>query len=237
LETASEARTERVSASATVEREQTKPVATRIWNFLISIKLAIWILILLAVTSILGTVIEQNQPMEKYLQAYGEGTIRLMDVLQLFDMYHSWWFLLLLSLFSLNLACCTIDRLPRAIRTVRHSPPDARRRDGADSFACGEVEKQGRHLTVGGNISVRPFRIVRGGKKHIDLPFSVRNNRFWMETYPNGQPKEYSSDLSVIENGREVLRKTFEVNDPLAYKGIWFYQWSGSTRTVLSAPS
>jgi len=67
---------------------------------------------------------------------------------------------------------------------------------------------------------------ARGGKQHIDLPFSVRNNRFWLETYPNGQPKKYASDLSVMENGREVLRKTITVNDPLVYKGVWFYQSS-----------
>jgi cytochrome c biogenesis protein len=67
---------------------------------------------------------------------------------------------------------------------------------------------------------------ARGGKEHIDLPFAVRNNRFWVETYPGGQPKKYASDLSVIENGREVLRKTITVNDPLVYKGVWFYQSS-----------
>jgi cytochrome c biogenesis protein len=67
---------------------------------------------------------------------------------------------------------------------------------------------------------------TRGGKEHMDLPFSVRNNRFWVETYPSGQPKKYASDLSVIESGREVLRKTITVNDPLVYKGIWFYQSS-----------
>ena len=73
---------------------------------------------------------------------------------------------------------------------------------------------------------------IRGGKEHVDLPFAVRNNRFWMETYPNGQPKEYSSDLSVIENGREVVRKTITVNDPLVYKGIWFYQSSYGQATA-----
>ena len=77
-----------------------------------------------------------------------------------------------------------------------------------------------------------------GGKEHINLPFSVRNNRFWLETYPNGQPKKYASDLSVIESGREVLRKTSTVNDPLQYKGIWFYQSSygqaGGTTALVS---
>src|SRR3972149_1374144 len=119
METASEVRTDRVPASATIERKQTKPVATRIWNFLISIKLAIWMIILLAVPSILGTVIQQNQPPEKYRQVYEDWAYNLMDRINLFDMYPSWWFLLLLCLFTLNLTCCTIDRLPRVIRTVR----------------------------------------------------------------------------------------------------------------------
>jgi len=32
-------------------------------------------------------------------------------------------------------------------------------------------------------------------------------------------PKEFQSELVVIENGREVLTKVIEVNDPLTYKG------------------
>src|SRR4030066_204905 len=111
---------DRAPSAAGEERERAKPAATRIWNFLISIKLAIWIIILLAVTSILGTVVEQNQPPEKYRQVYEDWAYNLMDRINLFDMYHSWWFLLLLSLFALNLTCCTIDRLPRAIRTIRN---------------------------------------------------------------------------------------------------------------------
>jgi cytochrome c biogenesis protein len=60
-----------------------------------------------------------------------------------------------------------------------------------------------------------------------DLGFALRCNSFRVETYPSGQPKAYISDLSVIEGGREVLRKKdVVVNDPLRYKGIWFYQSS-----------
>src|SRR4030067_1776779 len=103
METAPEVRTDLVPASATVEREKTKPVATRSCNFLISIKLAIWMIILLAVTSILGTVIQQNQPPEKYRQVYEEWAYNLMDRINVFDTYHSWRFLLLLCLFTLNL--------------------------------------------------------------------------------------------------------------------------------------
>ncbi len=291
METVSEVRTEHVPASATNERMHAKPFATVVWNFLISMKLAIWLIILLAVTSILGTVIQQNQPPEKYRQVYEDWAYNLMDRINLFDMYHSWWFLLLLCLFTLNLACCTIDRLPRAIRTVRKpklilddatikslslterwkSKGDVPRRaevckaaiarvfaapkvteaDGAVHLYAekGVSSRFGAYATHAGIVIVFIGAIIgnvfgyksyvnipegkeashldaRGGKEHINLPFSVRNNRFWLETYPSGQPKKYASDLSVMENGREVLRKTITVNDPLVYKGVWFYQSS-----------
>ena len=67
---------------------------------------------------------------------------------------------------------------------------------------------------------------VRGEERPIALPFSVRNNGVRLETYPNSRLKGYSSDVSVVENGRDVLRKTIRVNDPLFYKGVGFY-WSG----------
>jgi hypothetical protein len=41
---------------------------------------------------------------------------------------------------------------------------------------------------------------------------------------PQGDVKDYKSDLSVIRDGKEVARKIIEVNDPLHYGGYHFYQ-------------
>jgi len=90
-----------------------------LWTFLCSLKLTIFNLIMLAVTSIIGTVIQQNRPPQEYVQVYGEKLYRLFESLQFVDMYHSWWFLSLLILFSLNLTACSIKRLPRVWKTVR----------------------------------------------------------------------------------------------------------------------
>src|SRR4030065_2046400 len=95
------------------EGKRTESRMDKVWKFFPSLKLAISVIIILAVASIIGTIIEQNQPLEKYRQVYTDGAIRLFESLSLFDMYHSWWFLLLLVLFTVNLSCCTIDRLPR----------------------------------------------------------------------------------------------------------------------------
>ncbi len=92
---------------------------TIVWDFFCSLKLTVTTLILLAVTSIIGTVVQQNRSPEEYLQEYSEGVYRLLSALNFFDMYHSWWFLALLTLFSINLICCSLNRLPRVIKAVR----------------------------------------------------------------------------------------------------------------------
>ncbi|EAT14906.1 cytochrome c biogenesis protein ResB [Desulfuromonas acetoxidans] len=93
----------------------------RLWDFFCSLKLTIFILIALAITSIIGTVIQQNLSRQEYLRVFSEDTYRVLDSLQFFDMYHSWWFIGLLLLFCVNLTCCSIKRLPRVWRLV-HNP-------------------------------------------------------------------------------------------------------------------
>ncbi|MDO8692055.1 MAG: cytochrome c biogenesis protein ResB [Dehalococcoidia bacterium] len=58
----------------------------------------------------------------------------------------------------------------------------------------------------------------------LGYDFQVRLNQFTEEWYPQGMPKDYASDLSVIEGGQEVLRKTIRVNDPMVYRGVKFSQ-------------
>jgi cytochrome c biogenesis protein len=107
---------------------QERSLITAVWDFFCSLKLTISTLILLAITSIIGTVIQQNLSPQDYLQVYSETTYRVLEALQFFDMYHSWWFLTLLGLFSINLIACSIKRFPRVWKTVREPvlvPDDA----------------------------------------------------------------------------------------------------------------
>jgi len=93
-----------------------------IFNFFASVRLTVTVLLTLAATSVIGTVIPQNQPTEAYLQAYGRNMVRLFSVLDMFDMYHSWWFQLLLVLLTLNIIVCSLDRLPAAWKIVVKPP-------------------------------------------------------------------------------------------------------------------
>ncbi|MGA1868556.1 MAG: cytochrome c biogenesis protein ResB [bacterium] len=85
----------------------------KIIKFFSSIKLTIFLLILLALTSIIGTLIAQKQDPRLYLQHYGPKIFKLFQTFNLFDVYHSWWFILILILLSLNLLICSLRRFPR----------------------------------------------------------------------------------------------------------------------------
>ncbi|MCL7048202.1 hypothetical protein MKW94_028171 [Papaver nudicaule] len=64
----------------------------------------------------------------------------------------------------------------------------------------------------------------------------VHVNKFIMEYYNSGEISQYRTDLSLFDlDGKEVMRKTISVNDPLRYDGITIYQtdWGISALQVL----
>ncbi len=262
-----------------------------IWKFFASVKLALFTLCILAGTSIIGTIIPQKQPFNQYVQTYGAKTAQFFKILDIPDMYNSWWFLGLLGLLSANLIICSIDRFPNVWKQITAdnlahplsriqkmgnnstwstNPPvtDAVRKVQSSLQNNGwkstsrEVEDGTLHFGQKGAWSRTGVYIVHtsilvifigaiigtltGFKGSVMIPelqststiypfdnsapinlgFEVRCDTFGIDFYSNGMPKEYRSDLTVLENGKEVLRKSIEVNSPLTYKGITFFQSS-----------
>lgn len=63
----------------------------------------------------------------------------------------------------------------------------------------------------------------------------VHVNQFYMEYYDSGEVSQFYSDLSLFDlDGKEVMRKTIKVNDPLRYGGVTIYQtdWGFSALQV-----
>ena len=83
----------------------------QIWKSFASVKLTIILLLTMAATSIIGTLIPQNEAPEAYLKTFGEVLYRILSLLGLFDMFHSWWFRALILLLVVNIIVCSIDRL------------------------------------------------------------------------------------------------------------------------------
>ncbi len=63
------------------------------------------------------------------------------------------------------------------------------------------------------------------GKVH-QLNFALRLNEFTMESYQNGMPKRFASDISVSSTEGGNVSGTVEVNKPLKFNGWKIYQYS-----------
>ena len=95
----------------------------KVWKFFASIKLTIVLLISLAATSVVGTLIPQNEDPTAYVQAFGQFSFQLFSVLGLFDMYHSWWFQTLILLLTAHIVVCSIDRLSATWKIIFAKKP------------------------------------------------------------------------------------------------------------------
>jgi len=91
---------------------------TRFLRFFSSLKLGLTLLGFLGVTTIAGTLILQRPMAEEgqIEQVYAPQTIRLLDALGLFDVFHAWWFLVLLGLLGTNIVLASLERFPQAWR-------------------------------------------------------------------------------------------------------------------------
>jgi len=108
--------TEKAEAITQTHKLKTKPsLGKRLFHFLISMKLALTLLFVIAILSIIGTILPQGA------DVYETGWVKspLFDfykTLGLFDMYYSWWFLAVLGLLVVNLTVCIFNRLPTAVK-------------------------------------------------------------------------------------------------------------------------
>lgn len=80
-------------------------------------RFGIILLVLIAALSVIGTVIPQGKEIAWYAQTY-QGFHGIILMLKLNDVFHSWYFLLLLFLLGLNLTLCSLVRV-RSIAKLR----------------------------------------------------------------------------------------------------------------------
>lgn len=73
---------------------------------------------------------------------------------------------------------------------------------------------------------------IRGQNKLKPLGFDIRCDKFSIEFHENGMPSAYTSDITIIQDNKNILKGAVMVNAPVKFNGISFYQNSyGSTLT------
>lgn len=82
-------------------------------------RFAVSLLTVLGIASIIGTVLKQNEPYANYVVQFGQFWFSLFEMLGLYDVYHSVWFLLILLFLVLSTSLCIYRNTPGMLRELR----------------------------------------------------------------------------------------------------------------------
>jgi cytochrome c biogenesis protein len=88
-------------------------------ELLSSMRFAISLLTLIAIASIIGTVLKQNEPMPNYVNQFGPFWFEIFAKLGLYSLYSAWWFLLIMGFLVLSTSLCIIRNAPKMIKDMR----------------------------------------------------------------------------------------------------------------------
>ncbi|MDP3125334.1 MAG: cytochrome c biogenesis protein ResB [Thiobacillus sp.] len=90
-----------------------------VFELMSSMRFAISLLSILAVASIVGTVLKQAEPYGNYLIQFGPFWFDVFEKLGLYDVYHAAWFLLILTFLVASTSVCISRNAPNFVREMK----------------------------------------------------------------------------------------------------------------------
>ena len=88
-------------------------------ELLSSMRFAISLLTLIAIASIIGTVLKQNEPMPNYVNQFGPFWFEVFNRMSLYSVYSAWWFLLIMGFLVLSTSLCVARNAPKMVKDVQ----------------------------------------------------------------------------------------------------------------------
>jgi cytochrome c biogenesis protein len=95
-----------------------RSLARKTWQTAASIKTGVVLLILVVILSAAGTIVLQRPVTEndEMQRAYSPQALRFLDGMGLTDVFHAWWFVVLMVLVSVSIIAASIERFPNSWR-------------------------------------------------------------------------------------------------------------------------
>ncbi len=87
--------------------------------FFSSMRFAVALLSLLGIASVIGTVLQQNQPQTDYLVKFGSFWAQIFGFLGLYDVYASAWFVVIMLFLVISTSLCLIRNVPPFWREMK----------------------------------------------------------------------------------------------------------------------
>lgn len=85
-----------------------------------SMRFAISLLVLIAIASVIGTVLKQNEPVPNYVNQFGPFWFEIFNKLGLYTVYSTWWFLLIMAFLVVSTTLCIMRNTPKMLRDMRN---------------------------------------------------------------------------------------------------------------------
>ena len=84
-------------------------------ELLSSMRFSISLLTLICITSVIGTVLKQNEPMNNYVNQFGPFWADVFAAMSLYSVYSAWWFLLILAFLVTSTSLCIARNTPKIL--------------------------------------------------------------------------------------------------------------------------
>jgi cytochrome c biogenesis protein len=91
----------------------------QLYELMSSMRFAVSLLSVIAVASIIGTVLKQGEPYPNYVAQFGEFWFQLFESLGLYDVYHAAWFMLILTFLVSSTSLCVYRNTPSMWKEMR----------------------------------------------------------------------------------------------------------------------
>ena len=134
-----------------------------------SMRFAISLLTLIAIASVIGTVMKQNEPMPNYVNQFGPFWFEIFGKAGLYAVYSAWWFLLIMGFLVLSTSLCIARNAPKMLRDVKSWRDNVRGRWQSPSSLTRRT---------------RPESQLRSPKSHV-TPSNMRVVVWWSFAWKN----------------------------------------------------
>ena len=146
-------------------------------ELLSSMRFAIASLTIIAIASVIGTVMKQNEPTPNYINQFGEFWFAVFDALSLYTVYTSGWFLAVLFLLVVSTTLCIIRNAPKMIK---------------DALAWREQIREG---------SLRAFGHKTEGQSPLGVPELAQRMGNWLQAQGykvKATPREVDGEAHIL---------------------------------------
>jgi cytochrome c biogenesis protein len=106
------------STSGIQLRNRRGPLAETV-ELLSSMRFAIALFVVIIFAAIIGTIVQQSQPMPNYINQFGPFWFEVFNKLGLYAIYSSWWFVSMCGLLVVSTTLCIVHNTPKMLKDMR----------------------------------------------------------------------------------------------------------------------